>query len=80
MAEPALDEGEHTTKEIELSPEHIIQVATRFCGMQVLSPAVDLNLFTVLADGGLRAAEIERGMDLHPRATRDFLDMPLTLG
>jgi hypothetical protein len=80
MAETTPDEGEHTTEETEPSPKHIMQVTTGFWGTKVLGAAVDLELFTVLADGGLRASEIERELDLHPRATRDFLDTLTSLG
>jgi SAM-dependent methyltransferase len=80
MAETTPDEDEHTTEEPEPSPEHIMQVATGFWGTKVLGAAVDLELFTVLADEGLRASEIERELDLHPRATRDFLDTLASLG
>ncbi|MFC6942616.1 methyltransferase [Salinirubellus sp. GCM10025818] len=80
MAETTSDEREHTPEESEPDPEHIMQVATGFWGTKVLGAAVDLELFTVLADGGLRASEIERKLDLHPRATRDFLDTLASLG
>lgn len=80
MAETTPDDGEHTTEETEPSPAHIMQVATGFWGTKVLGAAVDLDLFTVLGDGGLRATEIEEELDLHPRATRDFLDTLVSLG
>ena len=80
MAEITSDESEHMPEKSEPDPEHIMQVATGFWGTKVLGAAVDLELFTVLADGGLRASEIERELDLHPRATRDFLDTLASLG
>jgi len=80
MAETTPHDGEQTTEESEPSPERIMQVATGFWRTKVLGAAVDLDLFTVLADGGRRAAEIEREPDLHPRATRDFLDALASLG
>jgi cyclopropane fatty-acyl-phospholipid synthase-like methyltransferase len=80
MAETTSDKREHTTEETEPDPEHIMQVATGFWGTKVLGAAVDLELFTVLADGGLRASEIEGELGLHPRATRDFLDTLASLG
>jgi hypothetical protein len=80
MAETTSNDGEHTTEETEPSPEHIMQVATGFWGTKVLGAAVDLELFTALADGGLQASEIEQDLNLHPRATRDFLDTLASLG
>jgi hypothetical protein len=80
MAETTPDEGEHTTEKTEPSPEQIMQVATGFWGTKVLGAAVDLGLFTVLADEELRATGIERELGLHPRATRDFLDTLVSLG
>lgn len=80
MAETTPDEGEHTTDENEPSPKQIMQVGTGFWPSKVLLAAIDLELFTVLADDELRASELERTLDLHPRATRDFLDALVSLG
>lgn len=80
MTEATAEKEPDTTEETEPSPDQIMQVGSGFWPSKVLLAAVDLGLFTHLADGGLRASEIERKLDLHPRATRDFLDALLSLG
>lgn len=80
MSEATPEEGEHTTEETEPNPEHIMQVGTGFWPAKVLLAANEFDLFTVLPDDGLRASEIEGKLDLHPRATRDFLDALVSLG
>lgn len=80
MSEAKSDEREHVTEETEPSPEQIMQVGSGFWPAKVLLAANELDLFTVLADDGLRASEIEVELDIHPRATRDFLDALVSLG
>lgn len=64
----------------KLSPEHIMKVGAGYWSSKVLLTAVDFELFTKLGEEGLRASEIEEGLNLHPRGTRDFLDALLSLG
>lgn len=80
MSEAKQDDGDRTTDGSEPSPEHILQVASGFWPAKVLLAANEFGLFTELADGGRRASEIEGTLDLHPSATRDFLDSLLSLG
>lgn len=80
MTQRTSEEESDTTVETEPSPDQIMQVGSGFWPSKVLLAAVDLDLFTHLANGGLRASEIEQKLDLHPRATRDFLDSLLSLG
>jgi hypothetical protein len=61
------------------SPDHILQVGMGFWASKTLLSAVELGLFSALADGPRTAAQIERRLGLHPRATADFLDALVAL-
>jgi hypothetical protein len=58
----------------QVSPEHILQIGMGFWPSKVLLSAVELGLFTILAEGPKTGPELERALGLHPRATYDFLD------
>ena len=62
------------------SPAGILQVGFGFWPSKVLLSAVELGLFTLLADGRKTGAEIERALGLHPRGTWDFLDSLVATG
>lgn len=64
----------------DISPDHIFQIGMGFWASKTLLSAVELGLFTQLADGPLTGAEIEQALELHPRATYDFLDALVALG
>ena len=51
-----------------------------FMGSKTLLSAVELGLFTTLADRAMTAAELQAALDLHPRAVPDFPDALLALG
>ena len=53
-------------------PSHIMQTATGFWASKVLLTAVELDLFTTLAEGPMTAAELGERLGLHPRGTFDF--------
>ena len=61
------------------SPAHIMQTATAFWSSKVLLTAVELELFTVLGDGAMTAAELGTALGLHPRGTFDFFDALVAL-
>ena len=64
----------------ELSPARILEFgACGNWGPKVLMTAVELGLFTVLAQGPLDAQEIRQCLDLHERSVRDFLDSLVAL-
>ena len=63
-----------------LDPSHIMQTATAFFGSKVLLTAVELELFTVLGEEKLSAAQLGRALGLHPRGTYDFFDALVALG
>jgi hypothetical protein len=63
-----------------VTPDHIMQIGMGFWSSKALLSAVELGVFTYLADGPKTGREIERALDLHPRGTYDFLDTLVALG
>jgi hypothetical protein len=63
----------------QLDPSHIMQTATAFWGSKVLLTAVELDLFTVLGEEKLSAAQLREALRLHPRGTYDFFDALVAL-
>jgi len=62
-----------------LTPDSILQLGLGFWGSKTLLSAVELGLFSELANGALdREALVER-LKLHPRGARDFLDALVAL-
>jgi hypothetical protein len=51
-----------------------------FFASKTLLSAVELGLFTILADGPQTGGALEDALGLHPRATADFLDALVALG
>ena len=64
----------------EISPDHILQIGFGFWASKTLLSAVELELFSRLADGPKTGAELQGAMGLHPRGTCDFLDTLVALG
>ncbi len=62
-----------------LDPSHIMQTATAFWASKVLLTAVELDLFTVLGDGGMTASQLGEKLKLHRRGTYDFFDALVAL-
>ena len=62
------------------TPDHILQVGMGFFASKTLLSAVELGLFSVLAEGPKSGAELEQALGLDPRATADFLDALVALG
>lgn len=63
----------------EPNPSHIMQVGTGFWASKTLLSAIELGLFTQLAKQPMTGKEIEQNLNLHPRATEDFLDALVAL-
>jgi precorrin-6B methylase 2 len=63
-----------------LSPEKILNVGLGFWTSKTLLSAIELGLFTQLAEAPLSAEAIQERLQLHPRSTRDFLDALVALG
>jgi len=61
------------------NPSHIMQLGTAFMASKTLLSAVDLELFTVLGDERMKAAQIGDRLGLHPRSLHDFLDALVSL-
>jgi O-methyltransferase domain/Dimerisation domain len=66
--------------EADPSPAPILEIGMGFWASKTLLSAVELGLFTALADGPKSGAELEGALGLHPRATYDFLDALVALG
>jgi hypothetical protein len=63
----------------QLSPGKIMEVGMGFWPAKVLLSAVELGLFTALGGKALTGLELQRALDLHPRANPDFFDALLAL-
>lgn len=63
-----------------VTPDAIMQLGFAFWGSKTLLSAVELGLFTLLADGPLSAETIIARLKLHPRSVGDFLDALVALG
>jgi hypothetical protein len=64
----------------DLTPDSILQLGLGFWGSKTLLSAVELGVFTELANGPLAERELSERLGLHPRAARDFLDALVALG
>jgi cyclopropane fatty-acyl-phospholipid synthase-like methyltransferase len=69
------------TQETQLTPETIMKLGMAYWGSKVLLTAVELGLFTELADAGpLDGKALRERLGLHPRSATDFFDALVTLG
>src|SRR5687767_13540627 len=62
------------------SPERIMQVGLGYWASKTILTAVELGLFTLLAERPRTAEEVRQALHLHPRAIHDFLDALVALG
>jgi FAD/FMN-containing dehydrogenase len=63
------------------TPGAIMQLGTAFWGSRTLMSAVELGVFSALADAGALDAEVLRErLGLHPRSATDFFDALVALG
>ncbi|HEV3469150.1 MAG TPA: methyltransferase [Pyrinomonadaceae bacterium] len=63
-----------------VTPGKIMQLGLGFWGSKTLLSAIELGVFTALADGPLDAEGLAARLGLHPRAARDFFDALVALG
>lgn len=63
-----------------LDPGRLLQLGTGFWGPRTFLSAVELGLFTALADGPLHEVTLRERLGLHARASRDFFDALVALG
>lgn len=66
--------------EPKLDPGSILQTAFAFWESKVLLTAVQLGVFTVLADRKITGEQLGAELGLHPRAIRDFFDALVAMG
>jgi hypothetical protein len=62
------------------SPDHILQVGFAFWSSKTLLSAVEMGVFTELADGPQEFDKLAGRLGLHERSSRDFLDALVALG
>lgn len=62
------------------TPDRILETAMAFWPAKVLLSAVELKVFSALADAALTGSELAESLTLHPRATPDFFDTLVALG
>lgn len=63
-----------------VTPERIIQTAIAFWSSKTLLSAIEMGVFTELANGPQEFESLSGRLGLHPRAARDFLDALVSLG
>jgi hypothetical protein len=61
------------------TPEHIMQVGLGFWASKTLLSAVELGVFSALADAPADLSTLQRKLELHRRSARDFLDALVAL-
>jgi O-methyltransferase domain/Dimerisation domain len=61
------------------TPEHIMQVGLGFWASKTLLSAVELGVFSTLADAPADVPTLQRKLALHQRSARDFLDALVAL-
>jgi O-methyltransferase domain/Dimerisation domain len=69
-------EGTHA----HVTPEKIMQIGLGFWGSKTLLSAVELGVFTCLANGPLTCDELAQAAGVHPRGSRDFFDALVAMG
>ena len=62
------------------TPDAIMQLGLGFWGSKVLLSAVELGVFTQLAQGPLNGASLGERLNLHTRSNIDFFDSLVSLG
>jgi SAM-dependent methyltransferase len=62
------------------TPEKVLQLGFAFWGSKTLLSAVELGLFTLLAQEPLDGRALQERLKLHPRSARDFFDALVALG
>lgn len=64
----------------QLNPEKILQIGLGFWPSKALLSAVEMGVFTELANGPEKFDALSGRLGLHPRSARDFLDTLVALG
>lgn len=61
-------------------PAVVADLGLAFCGSKLLLAALELGVFTALADGPLDETDLRPRLGLHERGARDFLESLVALG
>ncbi|MGS2740886.1 methyltransferase [Sinomicrobium sp. M5D2P17] len=69
-----------TVKNNQVDASKIMQIGTGFWASKTLLTAVNMELFTHLANGSLSGQSIQKKLGLHKRSLFDFLDTLVALG
>jgi O-methyltransferase domain/Dimerisation domain len=64
----------------QITPDPIMRLGLAFWGSKALLSAVELDVFTTLAQGPLTAEALTAKLGLQPRGTTDWLDALVSLG
>jgi len=70
---------EMTKQQADLNPSKIMEIGMGFMASKTLLAATNLELFTVLSEGGMSGTEIGSKLGLHERSLYDFLDTLVAL-
>ncbi len=75
-------QADETTQATRPHPttERILQLGLAFWGSKTLLSAVELGVFSALAESPQDGETLRRRLGLHPRSARDFLDALIALG
>jgi O-methyltransferase domain/Dimerisation domain len=73
-------EASSSLAERPLTPERIFELGFGYWGSKTLLSAVELGLFTQLAQGPLDGETLRQRLGLHPRGAQDFFDALVALG
>src|SRR4051812_16251502 len=63
-----------------LTPERLMQLGLGFMASKTLLSAIELDLFTTLANGPMDHQQLTVTLGLHGRGAQDFLDTLVALG
>lgn len=63
-----------------LTPERLMQLGLGFMASKTLLSAIELDLFTTLANGPMDQQQLTPALGLHGRGAQDFLDTLVALG
>ena len=70
----------NTTTKVQIDPSKIMQIGMGFWASKTLLTAINMELFTHLAEGELSGEDIKSKLGLHDRNLYDFLDALVALG
>src|SRR5262249_19024675 len=65
---------------IAVTPEKIMQLGLGFWSSKAFLSAVELGIFTELAQSPLTGDQLMQRLQLHPRSAQDFFDALVSLG